>query len=122
LKEREFICDRCKGNFKTHHNNQKYCPVCKHKVTEEYYKEYRKVYNATRRFNTEIKKRHYTRTKLKNQSRLEVDEVVQYCRENHNKVEGCLNCIAKDCIQPESSDEFLIWEQEGFKEEKYLEN
>jgi hypothetical protein len=53
-------------------------------------------------------KRQYIRQNIKDTNDLE------YCKNNWNKIDGCLNCQCRECIQPDDYDKFLPWENEGF--------
>lgn len=101
-----------KNDFKT-----MYCPECNKQYKKEYHRIYNKNYKAIGNHKRE-NRRHYTRTKLKNISKqFDINEYTEYCKNNWSTVEGCLNCICPECIQPDKSDDFLPWENEGFYED-----
>ena len=114
------ICKRCGCSFEAESVRKKYCDECKIITQREYHTKYNKTYNATRRFDETVKKREYKRTTLKKKaSKDQINSYLEYCKNNYDKVEGCLNCICSECIQS-ANDDYLIWEKdEGFYEENY---
>lgn len=91
-----------------------YCDACRAKINLEYQTAYQKAYKANGHHKKE-NKRHYMRNGVGEL------EYLNYCKNNFDKVDGCLNCICPDCLEPEKSDDFLPWEQEGFNENNYIE-
>jgi hypothetical protein len=83
---------------------------------KEFYKNNQKLYHKTYV--------HVPRDKDKKRYYIRKDNIIddiEYCRNNWDKIEGCLNCICEKCIQPDEYDKFLIWEKEDqFYEEDYL--
>jgi len=111
-------CKGCGDPVEVLDTHVKFCMLCKDKHQKEYHKVYNRKYKQLG-WHKKANKRAYTRTVLKNAPG-NVDEQSKYCRDNHHTIEGCLNCICDVCIQPEKSDDFLIWEKEGeFYEDKY---
>jgi hypothetical protein len=114
---REIICEHCNKPLTALSNRQKYHKECKKELYVTYHKKYNEVYNYTGRYEN-IPKRKYIKRKLKKNGR-EYTKETEYCKNNWNTVEGCLNCICVECIQ-EEGDKMLPWEKEGFYEEDYI--
>lgn len=93
---------------------RKYCDECQSAINLKYQTAYQKAYRESGNINREDK-RHYTRKGESN------SEYLDYCKKNFNTPDGsgCRNCICPECIEPEKSDEFLPWEQEGFYEDNF---
>jgi hypothetical protein len=95
--------------------NKKRCDKCNKIHSKTYQREYRKTYDKVYRGVLANKpvRRKYLKKKAES-----IDEV-EYCKQNWNSVEGCLNCPIKECLQPIDNDSFLPWEDEGFYEDDY---
>ena len=89
----------------------KRCKEHQTKFYKENQRKYHKNYprkNRPKRPESTTGKRTYIRQNISQTSDIE------YCHSNWEKVDGCLNCICKECIQPEDYDKMLPWENEGF--------
>ena len=107
-------CSICNATITTYKLGKKlYCDACRKKISIDYHRVYNKEYKANGGLNNK-NKRHYTRKGIGDEYYL------NYCKNNFDKVDGCLNCICPDCLEPEKSDDFLPWESEGFNENKYI--
>ena len=120
MKQKTIICQRCKKEVEVSNRRRRLCDICQILNFDSYQKEYQKEYRKLKK-NTNKIKRSYTRTVLKNKPLIKNnDEYVEYCKNNWDKIKGCVNCLCPECLQPISNDSFLPWEQEGFYEEEYM--
>ena len=117
MKTKTIICIGCSKEavVKKSNSRTKRCKECQGKVNKEYQVSYHKEYLQGASFPVkEGRKRTYLSRGL------DSIEDLEYCKNNFDKVGGCLNCIIAECLQPIDSDSFLPWEQEGFTEKEYL--
>jgi hypothetical protein len=115
MKQKVIIC-KCGKEFISSTAKSKFCPECKLKNSKAYHTSYNALYNKTRRYSDEPKRK-YIRTALKNKSRNTSAEA-EYCKQGNFDIKACLNCICVECIQKEN-DDLLPWEKEEFYEDNY---
>jgi len=106
-------CLRCSKDITGTHHKRLYCDECIPLKNKNYQGAYQKDYRQSGSIYNE-NKRSYFRKGMNSLSDAD------YCKKNYNTISGCLECPVKTCLQPEGADEFLIWEQEGFNEERFL--
>jgi len=103
LDGRTIRCKKCQDKFNHNYQNN---------YQKEYFQKYRRV-----KAQDDKRPRTYKRRYIDS-----LDDV-EYCKQNWQTVEGCLNCKCKECLQPVDNDSFLPWEKEGFyRDDKKIEN
>ena len=114
MKTKTIICADCGTEVvvKKLNSRTKRCKKCQDKVNKDYQVSYHKEYLQGASFPVkEGRKRTYLRRGLDS-----IDDL-EYCKNNFDKVEGCLTCVIAECLQLIDNDSFLPWEQEGFYED-----
>ncbi len=109
------ICEKCGVEVQARTTRVRFCPEHKEEHDKEYMKKYNKKYKSSGMHQREGRRKYTKRGlgKIK-----DANIYTEYCKNNCDTVDGCLNCICPECIQPVNSDSFLRWE----KEEQFFEN
>jgi hypothetical protein len=117
MKTKIIICKDCGCEMEVTSRtaNRKRCNDC----NKLYYKNYQKEYQRTYVWVHEKRTKNTIKRTYSKRTTNSIDEV-EYCKNNWNSIEGCLNCPCADCIQQIENDTLLPWENEGFYEEGIL--
>lgn len=102
----------CEVKVKKKDGRTKRCKEHQDKYNKKIQKEYQKDYHRKYVTGAQPKKQGQKRT-YQQRSVQSLDDL-EYCKNNWNKVSGCLNCICSDCIQQIENDTILPWENDGF--------
>jgi hypothetical protein len=101
----------CEVIVKKMDGRTKRCKEHQDKFNKEYQNNYQKDYFQLYR---RVLAKEDGRQRTYKRKYISSDEDIKYCKNNWDKIDGCLNCKCTECIQPTSNDDFLPWEQEGF--------